>query len=217
MYVPAWFAEDNPTEIGRLIRDNPLGTLVTLGSTGIEANHIPFLLREGPGPHGTLCGHVARNNAVWHDFDADREALVIFGGPSAYISPNWYPTKGEGHRVVPTYNYATVHAYGHLRVHDDEKWLRAFLGRLTQAMEASQPKAWEMGDAPQDYLQEMIANVVGIEIAVTRLIGKWKVGQNRLPVDREGAAAGLRATGERQDAEMADLMIATAARVKSAD
>lgn len=214
MYLPVWFAEEDPDAIRRLIRDHPLGTLVTLGADGLNANHLPFLHTEGPGPHGSLRGHVARNNAVWRDADPDREALVIFQGPSAYISPNWYPSKGESHRVVPTYNYAVVHAHGRLQVHDDERWLRAFLGRLTNAMEASQPKAWKMGDAPQDYLREMLGNVVGIEIAVTRLTGKWKASQNRLPIDRDGAATGLVGTGHPEDAAMAETMLAAADRAK---
>ncbi len=147
-------------------------------------------------------------------FSADHEALVIFQGPSAYISPNWYPTKAETHRQVPTYNYVVVHAYGRLTVHDDERWLRALLGRLTKKMEAPLPKPWKMGDAPQDYLQGMIANIVGVEIAVTRLVGKWKVSQNRLPVEQQGAASGLRATGDAEAAAIAERIVETAARAK---
>ena len=207
MYLPEWFAEDRPELIQALIRDNPLGTLVTLGADGLNANHIPFLLFPEAGPHGTLRGHVARNNAVWHDSLPELEALVIFGGPSAYISPNWYPTKADSHKVVPTYNYAVVHAYGPLIVHDDEKWLRGFLGRLTKTMEAGQARPWKMGDAPQDYLREMLGQIVGVEIPLTRLIGKWKVSQNRVAGDRQGAADGLRAGGTPADAAMADLIL----------
>jgi len=120
--------------------------------------------------------------------------------------PNWYPTKQDEHRVVPTYNYAVVHAYGELVVHDDEKWLRAFLGRLTKRMELPQARPWKMGDAPQDYLATMVQGIVGIEIVVSRLVGKWKVSQNRSPVDREGAAAGLRVAGGAEQAAMAALI-----------
>ena len=212
MYVPEHFAEHDPGELRRLIEEYPLGILVALGAEGLSANHLPFELHPEVGERGALRSHVARANAVWQDFAADQEALVIFQGPRAYISPNWYPTKAEEHRVVPTFNYAVVHAYGRLTVHDDEKWLRALLGRLTRRMETPQPTPWKMGDAPQDYLREMVRGVVGIEIAVTRLVGKWKVSQNRLPIDREGAVAGLRATGEQEAAAMAELIAAAAAR-----
>jgi transcriptional regulator len=209
MYLPAHFAEERDETIGHLIADYPLGTLVTLGSEGLSANHLPFLLDSEAGPHGTLRGHVARGNVVWHDHAPEPEALVIFQGPQAYISPNWYPTKQDEHRVVPTYNYAVVHAYGELVIHDDEKWLRAFLGRLTKRMESPQPQPWKMGDAPQDYLATMVQGIVGIEIVLSRLVGKWKVSQNRLPVDREGAAAGLRTAAGAEQAAMAALIAGT--------
>lgn len=210
MYLPAHFAEERAETLQRLIADYPLGALVTLGTDGLSANHIPFELDAGAGPHGTLRGHVARGNRVWEDFSPEHEVLVIFGGPRAYISPNWYPTKAEAHRVVPTYNYAVVHAHGKLVVHDDEKWLRATLGRLTKTMESPQPKPWKMGDAPQDYLREMIAGIVGIEIVLSRLVGKWKVSQNRQPGDREGAARGLREAGGEEREGMAALIADTA-------
>lgn len=209
MYLPAHFAEERDETIGRLIADYPLGTLVTLGSEGLSANHIPFLFDREAGPHGTLRGHVARGNAVWHDHAPAPETLVIFQGPQAYISPNWYPTKQDEHRVVPTYNYAVVHAYGELIVHDDEKWLRVFLGRLTKRMESPQERPWKMGDAPQEYLATMLQGIVGIEIVLSRLVGKWKVSQNRLSVDREGAARGLRAAGGAEQAAMAALIAET--------
>jgi transcriptional regulator len=215
MYVPEHFAENDPEELRRLITAHPLGTLVTLGSAGLGANHIPFLFVPEPGQHGALHGHVAHANGVWHDFSVEHDALVIFQGPSAYISPNWYPTKAETHRHAPTYNYAVAHVYGRLVIHDDEKWLRGFLGRLTKAMEAPQPKPWKMGDAPPDYLQQLLGGIVGVELAITRIVGKWKVSQNRLPVDRYGATAGLRATGEHEAAEMADLILSTDARARS--
>ena len=215
MYLPEHFAEHDPAKLRRLIAEYPLGTLVTLGAEGLSANHLPFELAAGAGPHGALLGHVARGNRVWQDFSGEHEALVIFQGPSAYVSPNWYPTKAETHRHAPTYNYAVVHAHGRLIIHDDEKWLRGLLGRLTERMEAPQPNPWKMGDAPQDYLQQLLGGIVGIEIEVSRLVGKWKVSQNRLPVDRNGAAAGLRATGEPEAVAMADLIVKTAERTGS--
>ena len=211
MYLPAHFAQSDLEELQRLIGDHPLGTLVTLSADGLNSNHLPFLMASGAGPYGSLIGHVARNNAVWRDFSDQHEVLVIFEGPSAYISPNWYPTKAETHQHVPTYNYTVVHAYGRLVIHDDEKWLRGLLGRLTKKMEASQPKPWNMGQAPPDYMRAMIGAVVGIEVEVTRLVGKWKVSQNRLPVEQQGAAMGLRATGEPDAVAMAELILDTAA------
>jgi len=215
MYLPEHFAEHDPAELRRLIAEYPLGTLVTLATEGLSANHLPFELAAGAGPHGALLGHVARGNRVWQDFSGEHEALVIFQGPSAYVSPNWYPTKAETHRHAPTYNYAVVHAHGRLIIHDDEKWLRGLLGRLTKRMEAPQPKPWKLGDAPQDYMQQLLGGIVGIEIEVSRLAGKWKVSQNRLPVDRNGAADGLRATGEPEAVAMADLIVKTAERTGS--
>ena len=206
VYLPPHFEQTNPAAIRDLIAERPLGTLITYGSDGLSANHTPFLLDERSGDRGTLIGHVARNNAVWHDFDASMEALVIFQGASAYISPNWYPTKQETHQVVPTYNYAVVHAYGPLILHEDEKWLRGIVGKLTKAMEASQPVPWKMVDAPADYLTMMLGNIVGIEIPITRLIGKWKTSQNRIEADRIGAADALQARGDEESTSMAELI-----------
>lgn len=212
MYLPEHFAERDPAVLHGLIAAHPLGALVTLGADGLAANHLPFMLDAATGERGTLLTHVARANHVWHDRSADHEALVIFGGPGAYVSPNWYPTKAETHRHVPTYNYAVVHAHGRLIIHDDEKWLRGFLGRLTKRMEAAQPRPWKMGDAPQDYLRQMLGDIVGIEIPISRLAGKWKVSQNRLPVDRDGAVRGLRASGEPEAVAMAELIASTTGR-----
>jgi transcriptional regulator len=209
--MPAHFEETRDEVLHQLIADHPLGTLVTLGADGLNANHIPFLLEAGRGEHGTLIGHVARNNHAWREVSGElqMESLVIFQGPSAYISPNWYETKRETHRVVPTYNYAVLHAYGRVIVHEDAKWLRGVVGKLTKRMEASLPVPWKMADAPADYLNDQLANIVGIEIPITRMVGKWKVSQNRPEADRAGAAAGLRGTGDPDDAAMADLVVAT--------
>jgi transcriptional regulator len=215
MYLPEHFIENDAAVLHDLIAEFPLGMLVTLGSSGLNANHLPFMLDADRGEHGTLLTHVARDNHVWSDFSPDHEALLTFQGPSAYISPNWYATKADTHRVVPTYNYAVVHAYGHLVIHDDEKWLLGFLGRLTKRMEASQSRPWKMRDAPRDYLRQMLGGIVGIEIPINRIVGKWKVSQNRPPIDREGAVNGLHATGERDAVAMADLIINTNRRADS--
>lgn len=208
IYAPEHFVEPDPRAMHSLIEANPLGLLITLGGDGLSANHIPFVLDRNSGAEGRLLGHVARNNAVWHDHVAGQEALIVFQSAEGYISPNWYATKQATHQVVPTWNYAVAHVYGPLVIHDDEKWLRGQAGRLTKLMEAVQPSPWKMADAPGDYLKMMLANIVGIEILITRLIGKVKAGQNRDLADREGAIAGLRGNGDPGDAAMADVMAA---------
>jgi transcriptional regulator len=206
VYVPEHFAETNTAAMHRLISAFPLGTLVTLDAEGLAANHIPFVLDARTGAYGRLLGHVARNNAVWCDHDPDMEALVVFQSVEAYITPNWYATKRETHEVVPTWNYAVVHAYGRIIVHDDGKWVRAQAGMLTKQQEASQPMPWKMADAPPAYTAANLEQIVGIEIPIARLIGKFKASQNRRDVDRAGAIAGLRETGEPGNVAMAELM-----------
>ncbi|MBI4624061.1 MAG: FMN-binding negative transcriptional regulator [Verrucomicrobia bacterium] len=191
MYVPAHFEESRPEILRALIAAHPLGTLVTLGSTGLNANHLPFELAPAPAPFGTLRAHVARANPVWQDFSREVDALVIFQGPQAYITPTWYETKKESGKVVPTWNYCVVHASGPLRIIDDPAWVRAMVERLTQRFEAHRAAPWNISDAPADFIARQVAAIVGIEIPVGRLIGKWKVSQNRPPADREGVADGL--------------------------
>lgn len=206
VYLPPHFEETRAEAVRDLIRDYPLGTVVQQSERELIANHIPFLLDAAAGEHGTLIAHVARNNELWRVAAAGGEALVIFQGPDAYISPNWYLTKQQTHEVVPTYNYLVAHAYGEIIVHDDEKWVRGVIGKLTKAMEARQPAPWKMADAPRAYLEQMVTQIVGIEIPITRLIAKAKLSQNRVPADREGAIAGLRETGSASDAATAELM-----------
>lgn len=196
MYLPTAFDEQRPQALHALINAHPLGTLVTHGPQGLDANHIPFELDATAGPHGLLRAHVARANPVWQQA-ADAEVLVIFQAGDGYISPNWYPSKPEHHKHVPTWNYAVVHVHGVLRVLDDERFLRGLLARLTRTHEArsQQAKPWKMGDAPTDYIDGLLKVIVGIEIEVTRLTGKFKLGQNREARDRLGAAAGLDGVG----------------------
>jgi len=191
MYVPAHFAEQRLEILAQLIHERPLGTLVTLSSTGLNANHLPFELAPEPMPSGTLRGHVARANPVWRDFVEEIDALVIFHGPSTYVSPAWYPTKDSTGEVVPTYNYLAVHAYGPLRVIDDAAWLRALVGRLTDRFEAQRAQPWQVGDAPADFIDKQLQAIVGIEIPVAKLLGKWKVSQNRPAIDRAGVVREL--------------------------
>ena len=206
VYLPPHFAETDIASLHQIIETTPLGILITIGSDGLAANHIPFILDPRSGDRGRLLAHVARNNPVWHDHDPTQEALVVFRAPEAYVSPNWYETKRETHRVVPTWNYAVVHAYGPLVIHDDVKWIRGQAGMLTKRQEASQPVPWKMADAPADYTTEMLAQIVGIEIPIARLIGKVKASQNRVDADRTGAIAGLRGTGDAGDRAMAEIM-----------
>ena len=192
MYVPAHFEETRPEVLHELIRDHPLAALVTLGSEGLNANHIPLELDPDPAPGGTLRGHVARGNPVWRDFSRDVEALAVFQGPGAYISPAWYQTKRETGKVVPTYNYIVVHAYGPMRIIEDRAWLRGLVERLTNRYEAGRAEPWKVTDAPADFVEQMLGGIVGIEIPLTRLVGKWKVSQNRPSADRDGIVTGLR-------------------------
>ena len=197
MYLPTAFEEQRPGALHALIQAHPLGTLVTHGEQGLDANHIPFELDAAAGPNGTLRAHVARANPVWQQA-GDTAVLVIFHATDGYISPNWYPSKPEHHRHVPTWNYAVVHAHGLLRVRDDERFVRGLVARLTREHEArsQQPRPWKMGDAPTDYIDGLLKVIVGIEVEITRLVGKSKLGQNREVRDRLGAADGLAALGQ---------------------
>jgi transcriptional regulator len=201
MYLPTAFAEERTEELHRIVRDHPLGTLVTHTDQGLDANHIPFELDAARGLNGTLQGHVARANPLWKDVSGGSEVLVIFRGAQGYISPNWYPSKLKTHRHVPTWNYEVVHAHGQLRIIDDEKFVRAVVARLTRRHESAQVKPWKMGDAPPDYLDQMLKMIVGIEVEISRLEGKRKLGQNREGRDMEGAVNALRERGETALAE----------------
>lgn len=179
MYVPRPFAETRPEELQRLIREHPLGMLVTHTAAGLEANHLPFVLEPDRGPAGTLLAHVARANPIWTEVRDGDPVLVVFRGVQGYISPNWYPSKQETHRHVPTWNYAVVHAHGHIRVVDDETFVRGMVARLTRQSEAAEPSPWRMSDAPTDYLAEQLHHIVGLEITLDRIEGKCKLSQNR--------------------------------------
>ncbi len=191
MYVPLHFDESRTEVLHQFIREHPLAVLVTMGSNELNANHIPFELDPEPAPFGILRGHVARGNPVWHEYSRNVEALLIFQGPGSYISPSWYPTKKETGKVVPTYNYVVVHAYGPMRVIDDRAWLRRLVERLTNRHEAARAEPWKIADAPSDYIEKMLAAIVGIEVPVTKLVGKWKTSQNQPEVNREGVIRGL--------------------------
>jgi len=195
MYVPKHFEETDPAVLHRLIESQPLGAWVTTATGGLEVNHLPFLFDPQRGPHGTLLGHVARANPAWQALSTAAECVVIFQGPQAYISPSWYPSKQAHGKVVPTWNYAVVHAHGVARAIEDPVWLLDLVGRLSERHEAGQRVPWKVSDAPRDYIDGLLNAIVGIEIPVSRLIGKWKVSQNRPAADRLGVAAGLRSQG----------------------
>ena len=206
MYLPKHFEETRVQTLHELIRAHPLGALVVLTSRGLAANHIPFEVEPDPAPFGTLRGHIARANPLWRDFSPDVEALAIFQGPGTYISPSWYQTKRETAKVVPTWNYAVVHAHGAVRFIVDRAWLRGFVEKLTSRHEAGRREPWKVTDAPADYIDKQLGAIIGIEIPITRLVGKWKVSQNRPTQDRDGVVEGLLQEGGHSAAAIASLV-----------
>jgi len=206
VYLPKHFEETRIDVLHGLIHAHPLGALVTLTSRGLDANHIPFEVDSAPSPLGTLRGHVARANPMWREFSRDVDALVIFQGPGTYVSPAWYPTKQQTAKVVPTWNYAVVHAHGALTAIEDRAWLRAFVTALTDRHEAGRPQPWRVTDAPADYIETMLGAIVGLELRITRLVGKWKMSQNRPAQDRAGVVDALRRAGGEAERAVADLV-----------
>jgi transcriptional regulator len=207
MYLPAHFEEKRAEVLHELMRAHPLGLLITQSTSGLQANPIPFVLdADAAGGPGVLRAHVARANPVWHEARTDTESLVVFQGPQAYISPGWYPSKALHGKVVPTWNYCTVQGRGLLRVIDDAAWVHAFVTRLTQRHEETQTRPWAVSDAPADYIETMRRAIVGIEITLTALTGKWKTSQNRSAADRDGVARGLAQRSGSDAADMAALV-----------
>ena len=197
MYIPKAHEELSDQVMHDLIGTHPLATLITRSDDGLTVNHIPFLLDGTVGPHGTLRGHVARANPVWRELAHD--CVVVFQGPQAYVSPNWYPSKHQTGKAVPTWNYAVVHAHGRMRVNEDRDWLRQMVSDLTDEHEQHQSIPWQVSDAPKDYLDQMLSMIVGIELPIARLVGKWKVSQNRQPADRLGVVAGLSSQADKAE------------------
>ncbi|MEW5904843.1 MAG: FMN-binding negative transcriptional regulator [Pseudomonadota bacterium] len=205
MYLPKLFEENSLEVMQQLMRDRPLATVVTLSSQGLNANHIPLHLVAVEDSYGVLRGHVARSNSMWSDLQ-NSEVLAIFHGPESYVSPSWYATKKETSKVVPTWNYAVVHAHGTLNIIDDSAWIRTQMEVLTDQQEQTHPKPWAVTDAPNEYIQKMLEAVVGIEIKITKLLGKWKVSQNQPPQNQVGVIAGLDGLKAPEATAMADLM-----------
>ena len=205
MYLPTHFAESRAEVLHALMRARPFATLVTQGTTGPDANHLPLHLDANASPQGTLVGHVARANPLWRN-TAAREVLAIFHGPQAYVTPSWYPTKHEHGKAVPTWNYVVVHARGRLRAVDDAAWLRRQLEVLVDSHESGFDTPWRVTDAPPDYIDKMLAAIVGIEIEITELTGKWKISQNQPEANRAGVVAGLRGRESAEALAVADLV-----------
>jgi transcriptional regulator len=204
MYLPAQFEESRPGVLHGLMRLSPLATLVIASGAGLEANPLPLLLREA-GDGLTLVGHVARSNPVWK-LTPRGEVLAVFGGPQGYISPSAYASKRLDGKVVPTWNYVAVHAHGSLRWVEDDAWLAALLEQLTNEHESGRAEPWRVSDAPPDFTASLRRAVVGLEIRVSRIEGKLKLGQNRTRADRESVVAALRASGDESSLALAEAM-----------
>lgn len=206
MYIPEAFQQSDVGAMRKLMRVHPLATLVNHSSKGLNANHLPLYLLDAPAPYGTLQGHVSRANPLVAELEEEGEVLAVFHGPDAYVTPSWYPTKRETGKAVPTWNYAVVHAHGTVRLIEEAAWLHNHLERLTDQHEAAFPAPWSVNDAPAEFTERLMGHIVGIEIAVTRLEGKWKVSQNQPPRNRAGVVKGLRAVGRDDASAMADLV-----------
>ncbi|MGH6663602.1 MAG: FMN-binding negative transcriptional regulator [Pseudolabrys sp.] len=200
MYQPPAFREDRLEVQHALIRARPLGLLISAGPGGLMANLLPFLVDTGNGAHGTLRVHMARANPQWRELEALEECLIVFQGPQDYVTPSWYATKRETGKVVPTWNYATVHAWGRPRVMSDDVWLRRQIEDLTRSREGLRPAPWAVDDAPADFVAMQMKAIVGIEIPIGRIEGKWKMSQNRPELDRVGVVEGFRMQGEAGEA-----------------
>jgi transcriptional regulator len=205
MYQPAAFREDRIEVQHQLIREHPLGLLVSTGPGGLMANSVPFFVYADEGEKGTLRSHVARANLQWKELQAVPDCLVVFQGSQDYITPSWLPTKQQTHKVVPTWNYVTVHVWGKARIVEDAAWLFRQLQDLTHAHEHSRSTPWKVTDAPEGFVAAQMQGIVGVEIPIDRIEGKWKVSQNRVEADREGIVEGL-LTQEKPSASMAALV-----------
>jgi len=205
MYLPPAFREDRLAVQHDLIRAYPLGLIITAGAGGLMASPIPVLIYPDEGAFGTLRAHLSRGNPQWPELGVVPECLVVFQGPQDYITPSWYATKQETQKVVPTWNYATVQAWGPPRLVEDSAWLRRQLDDLTHAQEHARPAPWQVDDAPGSFIAAQMKGIIGVEIPIARLEGKWKVSQNRPAADRRGVVEGLRAQGA-PSKPMADLV-----------
>jgi transcriptional regulator len=205
MYTPQHFAESRTEVLHELVRRHPLGALIAATPQGLDASHVPFEIDAAGAPLGVLRCHVARANPLWQSLSTGSEALVIFQGEDSYVSPAWYASKRQHGKVVPTWNYVVVHAYGAPRVIHDAEWLRGLVTALTDRHEAGRADPWRVTDAPADYVDKMLQAIVGVEIEIARISGQWKLSQNRSAADRDGVRRGLSASSP-PDADMAHLI-----------
>jgi transcriptional regulator len=212
LYLPAHFNETRSEVMHALMRAHPLCALVTQCDSGLVANHVPMQTLDEPKPLGCIRGHIARANPLWRDYRAETQALAIFQGPQVYISPSFYPSKAETGAVVPTWNYAVVHASGTLRFIQDAGWLRDFVAGLTATHEAPRSMPWKIDDAPKTYIDKMLSLIVGFEFSIATLSGKWKVSQNRSQADQEGVMRNLQNADDADSHEMAAMLAALARR-----
>jgi len=203
MYLPEKFRVDDLSQMHTLMRGRPFAALVSAGASGLYASHLPTVLKD-EGPYGLIECHLARANPHCNELGEVSEALMIFQGPEGYITPNWYPTKAQSGKVVPTWNYAVVHAYGRPEVMNDADWLRRHVTELTVQQEKSEARPWAVSDAPDRFIEVMLRGIVGFRFAITRLEGKWKMSQNRELPDRAGVVKGLGRRDQGDDPEIAD-------------
>jgi len=206
MYRPDEFRIEDLARMHSLMRARPFASLVSNGSTGLYASHLPTVLKD-EGSCGAIECHLARANPHWKEVASGNEALMIFQGPEGYITPNWYPSKAEHGKVVPTWNYAIVHAYGRPETMENKDWLRRHVGELTAQQEQTQARPWALSDAPQSYVDAMLRGIVGFRFVITRIEGKWKMSQNRELNDQLGVTKGLDQRAEGDDLEIADLIL----------
>jgi len=206
LYLPAHFNETRTDVLRALMRARPLCTLVTQTDSGLIANHLPVQTLDEPAPLGCIRGHIARANPLWREYRSAAQALAIFQGPHAYVSPSFYPSKAKTGEVVPTWDYAVVHASGNLRFIDDPQWLREFVAGLTDTHEAPRAQRWKIDDAPAAYIDKMLKLIVGFEFSILRLAGKWKVSQNRPQPDRQGVIQNLQNAGDADSREIAAML-----------
>jgi transcriptional regulator len=208
LYLPAQFNETRIDVLHALMRARPLASLVTSSATGLVANHVPVQTLAEPAPLGSICGHIARANPLWREYSQGSEALAIFQGPDVYISPSLYPTKMQTGEVVPTWDYAVVHAHGTMRFINDIEWLHGFVAGLTATHEAPRLQPWKIGDAPREYIEKMLKMIVGFEFSISRLTGKWKVSQNRPAADQLSVVQDLQGSEDADSREIAAMLAA---------
>ncbi|MEE1948973.1 FMN-binding negative transcriptional regulator [Pseudomonas alcaligenes] len=206
MYLPSAFRQDDLAELHAQIQASPFALLTSAGAAGVQASHLPLLLAPDEGEFGTLYGHFARANPHWRDLQGGAEALAVFSGPDAYISPGWYPAKAEHGKVVPTWNYIAVHARGPVELIEEPERLLQIVSRLSDQHESGRERPWAVGDAPREYLDAMLRAIVGFALPIRRLEGKWKLGQNRSAADQQGVRDGLAASPSPGDRELAARM-----------